>query len=197
MYNPRQTIALTALAVGTLAVLIGGSFIQSSFAIPPVTPTSKTKAVQNGVACDTQNACNLLDDIDCVGSLTTSNYDEMICYLVPDGVATPDYKTGASDSGSSTTQITCPDNVGFESGDVCMSVTFPISDFTPGHWRFVTEFYLNGQLVNTNGQDFGVHSFFVIPESPLGIAALIGSSLAALAGYSYFRSKKGTQIAGL
>src|SRR5215510_2447397 len=185
MYNPRHTIVLAALAVGTLAVLIGGSFIQSSFAIPPVTPTSKTKAVQNGVGCDSQNECNLLDDIDCVGSLTTSDYDKMICYLVPDGVPTPQYKTGATDSGDSTTQVSCPDNVGFTGGDTCMSVTFPISDFTPGDWRFVTEFYKGGVLVDTNGADFGVHTFFVIPESPLGIAALIGSSLAALAGYSY------------
>lgn len=190
MYSIRLA-AISALAMGVLVLLIGGSFAQSGYAVPI---NAQVKAVQNGVGIDTNTQGVLGEDIDCVGGLSTTEFDEMICYLVPDGVATPDYKTGAIADQTANSQISCPTGVGFGASDACMSTTFDDSLFSPGHWRFVAEFYNEGELVDTAGIDYGVHSFFVIPESPLGIAALVGSSLAALAGYSFLRSRKGTQI---
>jgi len=202
MYNSGRTRALTALAAGTLVILLGGSFFQSSFAVPPL-PQGTVRAIQNGNSLDSEdnNQGVLGADIDCVGGITTSaGATSMDCYLVPEGVApgNGDFLTDPSVvKQTTTTTEPCPTGVGFGSGQTCFVTTFDDSLFTPGDWHFVAVWFNGSTQINILGEhNFKVHSFGVIPESPLGIAALVGSSLAALAGYSYFRSKKGTQISG-
>lgn len=50
--------------------------------------------------------------------------------------------------------------------------------------------------VNTDSSDFSSEfgvSFFVIPESPIGVAALMGSSLAAFGGFMFWKRRSNSQ----
>jgi hypothetical protein len=69
------------------------------------------------------------------------------------------------------------------------------STFNPnevGDWTVEADFG-NGQVVRQT-----LHiDFLVIPESPFGIAALVGSSLAALGAFMFLRNRNSTRSAGL
>jgi hypothetical protein len=187
-------IAVFSMAALTFALLTAGSLTQSVFA--PSEPNAKARAIQAGVSLDSETAGTLGVDIDCVGGiLSSANADSIICYLVPEGVPTPNYKTDASVVSQAGASSSCPSDAGFTASDECFSTTFSSALFTPGDWRFVVEFYSNGQLVGLAGIDYRVHTFFVIPESPIGAAALVLSSLAALGGFMYLRSHKHESLA--
>lgn len=70
--------------------------------------------------------------------------------------------------------------------------TFDASLFTqPSYWHFRVEFKdADGRIVDITGNDFRIHSFFVLPESSLGIIALLGSSLGTAGWYAYMRARK-------
>jgi hypothetical protein len=78
-------------------------------------------------------------------------------------------------------------------GNVAREVTVPVNSpaqdvFTPtiaGKWIVEADF-LNGTVLR---EDLDV-SFMVLPESSIGVVALLASSLGALAGYRYMRSRK-------
>lgn len=173
-----------------LAVLLSTGIASNAYAADPV---AKARAIQNGISLDTTTQGVLNENIDCVGGIDSSaTVDSIICYLVPDGVPTPDYATDPSViSQASSDSIACPADAGFNVGDQCFSSTFDSSNFVPGDWRFIVEFYNGAQLVALAGIDYRVHTFFVVPESPIGAAALVGSALAVLGGYSYLR-RRGT-----
>jgi hypothetical protein len=60
--------------------------------------------------------------------------------------------------------------------------------FTPdevGTWTVVADFGNGDEIIRTLHVDF-----MVIPESPIGIIALMGSILAAFGGYAYLRQKR-------
>lgn len=154
----------------------------------------KARAIQNGVSLDDSGSTgDLLNDIACVGGIEAAeNADHTVCYLVPDGIPTPDYATTPIPPQTGTLDA-CPAVGGFGATQECFSTLFDISLFSPGHWRFVIEFY-DGQnnLIDVKGIDFRNHSFFVLPESPVGVAALIVSSLAVLGGFMFLRNRNRT-----
>jgi hypothetical protein len=212
---PIQRIALMAMAIALLTTLVIGSGLQLSYAHhrsghsgggPSVAtllaeeeePNTKVRALQGGNSLSTDPGTEgvLGVDIDCVAGIEgTDSADTVVCYLVPDGIATPDYATSPIPPQSSNVGGACPDGVGFTSGFECFSMTFDESLFENGHWRFVAEFYKNGQLVDIKGSNVWTnHSFMVIPESPIGIAALVMSSLAALGGFMFLRGRKSNSM---
>ena len=68
-------------------------------------------------------------------------------------------------------------------------------NFTPGDWRFVVEFYDSADnLVGLSGIDYRVHTFIVLPESVIGAIALVGTSIAAMGGYMFVKSRKSLTI---
>jgi hypothetical protein len=81
-------------------------------------------------------------------------------------------------------------------GDVAREVTVPVlspvSDtFSPnmaGVWTLMVNFHNREVLTEALTETFNV-GFFVAPESPAGVAALVGSSLAALGGFPVFRRR--------
>jgi len=180
----------TILVVVALAVtpLLAGT----AYAAAP-----KARAIQDGVSLDTVTQGNLIDDIDCVGGIEAAeNTDHTICYLVPEGVPTPDYNTDPSVvSQDGSLLLGCPSVGGFGATQECFGTTFGIGLFTPGDWRFVIEFYnAQDQIIDIEGVDFRNHTFFVVPESPIGVLALVMSSLAVLGGFMFLRSRNRTQM---
>ncbi len=181
----RKTLVIPiglAMAIAMTPLMTGAAYAEAP----------KARAIQDGVSLDTTTGGNLVDDIDCVGGIdTTEDTDHIVCYLVPEGVATPDYATDpsvVSQTGSG--PIACPSVGGFGAGQECFSTTFDIGLLTPSHWRFVIEFYDDqGEIVAIEGIDYRVHSFFVVPESPIGVAALIMSSLAVLGGFMFLKRR--------
>lgn len=156
-------------------------------------PNTKVRAMQAGSSLDESNPGVLGVDIDCVAGIEGSGTADMVkCYFVPDGISTPDYASSPIPPQTSTTEESCPNGVGFTGSYVCFSTTFDISPFSEGRWRFVAVYYNNGQIVDLKGSnEWTNHSFFVLPESAVGIMApLVGSSLAALGGYSFLRNTK-------
>ncbi|GEM_PF-1470607 len=185
-----RTVFMTFVALALIAtplVLAGNAY---------AAPNTKVRAIQNGVSLDESVEGNLVNDVDCVAGIEGSGTaDEVKCYLVPDGIATPDYATTPIPPQTSTTEDTCPTGVGFTGGYKCFTTTFDSSNFSNGHWRFVAEYYLNGQLVDIKGSNVWTnHSFFVLPESPIGILALVASSLAALGGFMFLKRRNAGQL---
>jgi hypothetical protein len=196
-FDKREANKILLVVTALTLLALGPAIMQSSFAAPD--PNAKARAIQGGDSLDTSpgNEGIAGTPIDCVGGIETSaNADSMKCYLVPEGVSTPNYQTGAVAVQESSVSTTCPTGAGFTSGMECFSTTFDGGYFTgseddPTHYRFVIEFYKNGQIVDIAGSNnFAVHSFLVIPESAIGAIALVGSSFAALAGYVFLRSRK-------
>lgn len=189
MYIDRKHVGLMLVAAAlVLAPIIAGN--------ASAAPNTKVRAIQNGVSLDENNQGSLGFDIDCVAGIEGSGTaDEVKCYLVPDGIPTPSYATTPIPPQTSTTEGSCPSGVGFTSGYVCFSTTFDSSLFTQGHWRFVAEYYNNGQLVDIKGSNTWTnHSFFVLPESPIGILALVVSSLVVLGGFMVLRGRTRARI---
>ena len=158
---------------------------------------AKARAIQNGESLNTENEGVVGSDVDCVGGIDKSgdaSYTK--CYFLADGTPTPQYNTQnvAVKQGSASS---CPSGVGIGRGDECFTTTFDASYFiTPGHYRFVVEFYNGaGRLIDLVGIDYKVHSFLVIPESGVGAIALVTSSLGAMGGYYFYRSHKNPILA--
>lgn len=155
-------------------------------------PLAKVRAFQDGKSLDENNEGIAPGaDIDCVAGIEgLHSADKVICYLVPEGIPTPSYKTTPIPPITTTDSESCPDDAGFKSDMICFTAKFDNNLFENGHYRFVAEFYKDGELVGIKGADFYAnHSFFVVPESPVGSAALVGSSLAGLGGYFFFRGR--------
>ncbi|MGH9992141.1 MAG: hypothetical protein ACREBU_11580 [Nitrososphaera sp.] len=187
--NKKYTLALlVAMALAVTPLMAGMAYAEAP----------KARAIQDGVSLDESTPGNLIDDIDCVGGIETSEDTAYtICYLVPDGVPTPDYDTDPSVvSQTGTPLLSCPLVGGFGATQECFSTTFGIGLFSPiGHWRFVIEFYdEDDELIAIEGIDLRVHSFFVLPESPIGVAALVMSSLAVLGGFMFLRRRNHSQL---
>jgi hypothetical protein len=176
-----------AVAIAMTPLMTGAAYAEAP----------KARAIQAGVSLDTTTQGNLVDDIDCVGGIEASqNTDHIICYLVPDGVPTPDYNTDPSVLSQQGSAIgSCPSVGGFGATQECFSTTYDIGLFVPGDWRFVIEFYnAQNEIVAIEGADYRVHTFFVLPESPIGVAALVVSSLAVLGGFMFLRSRKSATL---
>ena len=89
-------------------------------------------------------------------------------------------------------KVTCPDGVGFDpSSQTCFVAGFvgiPIDE--QGDWHFIAEFYnAQDELIADGDETFTASSFFILPESSIGVAALIASSLAALGGFLFLKRR--------
>ena len=179
----KKYIGIMALA---LAITVAPVLAQSAFAADANT---KVRAFQNGALADPGQ---ILTDTECVGGI---DKDEgatyMICYLIPPGVSNNDNSNAIAQLTSST-EITCPDGVGFNvANQDCYEVTFAAALFdVQGDYHFHAEFYnADDELISDGRQTFANNSFFVLPESPIGVAALVISSLAVLGGFMFLRSR--------
>jgi hypothetical protein len=115
----------------------------------------------------------------------------MSCYLVPPSAPSVD-KTFSLAGSTTPVQITCPDGVGFDpSSQICFAANFvgnPIDE--QGDWHFIAEFYdAQDELIADGNETFTASSFFILPESTVGVTALIASSLAALEGFLFLKSR--------
>ncbi|MGI0024816.1 MAG: hypothetical protein ACREA4_06675, partial [Nitrososphaera sp.] len=161
---------------------------------------TKVRAFQNDVLVDSGSPGQIGTDTECVGGIDNDEGAlSMVCYLIPPGVSNND-NSNAIAQFTSNTIITCPSDVGFDVSDQdCFEVTFPGALFDQqGDWHFHAEFYdaLNGggTLISDGKQTFANNSFFVLPESPIGVAALVMSSLAVLGGFMFLRRRNHSQL---
>ena len=191
MIANKKQLGILAIA---LAITVAPVLVQSAFAAGANT---KVRAFQNGSIVDSGNPGQINTDTDCVGGI---DKDEgatyMICHLIPPGVSNNDNSNQIAQLTSSV-EIACPSNVGFNvANQDCYSVTFPAALFDKnGDWHFHAEFYnADNQLIQDGKQDFANNSFFVLPESPIGVAALVMSSLAVLGGFMFLKSRKHSDL---
>ncbi|MCS6767498.1 MAG: hypothetical protein RMJ59_01170 [Candidatus Nitrosocaldus sp.] len=155
---------------------------------------AKVRAIQSGNSLDMTNP-GVLRGLWCVGGIDgDSNANDIHCYLLPDGVPTPQYKTHPAvikRDGDSSNIASCPTGAGFQASDICLWVLFPASDFpTAGHYRFVAEFTKDGNIIDLAGVDFRNHSFMVVPEFLFGSIGIVGSLLGTL----YLYRKRGERV---
>ena len=191
MTPSKKHIGIMAIVV---AVTIAPVFAQSALAT--TTTNTKVRAFQNGLQIEASNPGLINTDTDCVGGIDSVGSTHMICYLIPPGVSNSDNSNAIAQLQTGD-EITCPDGVGFDAGQVCYEVTFGAALFdVQGDWHFHAEFYnsaddvlTEGELIADGNQTFQNHSFFVLPESPIGVAALIVSSLAVLGGFMFLRRR--------
>jgi hypothetical protein len=191
MTNVRK-ISVMFMVLATVTIMAVGSS-QVSFAAGENT---KVRAFQGGLQISEEDSGNIGVDTDCVGGIESADVVKMICYLIPPGVSNDD-NSNAIATLESSTSIACPADVGFSGDHTCFSVTFAGALFdegtvdNPADWHFHAEFYNAADEIIADGrQEFQNLSFLVIPESPIGIAALLLSSLAALGGFMYLRGRK-------
>ncbi|MGH9879588.1 MAG: hypothetical protein ACRD5H_18320, partial [Nitrososphaerales archaeon] len=149
------------------------------------------------VLIDSGNPGQINTDTDCVGGIDNDEgATYMICYLIPPGVSNNDNSNSIAQL-TATTEETCPTGAGFDVSDQdCYTATFPAALFDQqGDWHFHAEFYnAADELIADGQQTFANNSFFVLPESPIGVAALIASSLAVLGGFMFLRSRNHSNL---
>lgn len=156
---------------------------------------AKVVAFQNGNLIDIDAGVDGApgSDIDCVGAIDIdANADLMKCYLLSDdSIWASEYSTDPSVVMQEGSPIACAVDAGFEENKECFSITFDGNRFEEqGRYRFVAEFYDGNTLLGIAGQDYRLHSFFILPESAVGAIAMVGTSFAALGGFLFLRSRK-------
>jgi hypothetical protein len=194
---------LSAFVIAAVLVIgvVGVAMTEKVYAAKPDDgpgggPNAKVRAIQDGksLGMDPGEEGMLGEDIWCVGGIDAeSEANDIHCYLLPDGVPTPDYNTHPDVikiDGDASNIADCPDGAGFQPTDICFWVLFSADHFpTAGHYRFVAEFTKDGDIIDLAGTDWRNHSFMVIPEFILGSIGIVGSTLATLYIYKS-KSKK-------
>jgi hypothetical protein len=202
MMTRLNLIAVMIAAVLAIGV-VGVAMTEEVYAKAP--PNAKVRAIQNGNVLGTEpgEEGTIGQNIDCVGGVRTADANDFHCFLVPDdiGIGTIDWADPNTISNppdgvkvlSTTTPMSCDDLPGgLDEETTCFMVTFPASDFTPGHWHFIGVFTLDNDIIDIAGEkDFRVNSFMVVPELIIGSIGLVGSTLGTLYIYkSKSKSKK-------
>jgi len=189
MMKTNKDMAMAFAIVGVSFVIVAGTVLaqQSTYAAEPI--KAQLRALQDGNAIDADAGVDGIPnlDVDCVGGINpVSNADSTKCYLLSDeSIWAVEYSTDPSVVVEDGSAVACPAEGDFAGGVNCFSATFDASNFAgQGDHRFVAEFYDGDTLVGIARQDYRLHSFFVLPESAIGAVALVGSSLAAFAGYT-------------
>ncbi len=104
--------------------------------------------------------------------------------------STVDCGAATSNTSAATLQITVTDPLGGTNtqtfGSTTGTVSFPADKV--GVWKVEADWFGSGKLVQKEIINLQV-SFLVLPESPIGTAALIGSSLAAFGGFMALRHR--------
>lgn len=195
--NTNKDMAMAFAILGVSFVIVAGTVLaqQSTYAAEPI--KAQLRALQDGNAIDADAGVDGIPntDVDCVGGIRADvNADSMKCYLLSDEeIFAVEYSTDPSVVVEDGSAVECPTEGDFAGGVNCFSATFDASNFAgQGDHRFVAEFYDGDTLVGLARQDYRLHSFFVLPESAVGAVALVGSSLAAFAGYSILSKRNAT-----
>jgi hypothetical protein len=192
MTSTKKHIGIMAIVI---AVTIAPVFAQSAFAAQANT---KVRAFQNDLHIDGSNPGQINTDTDCVGGIDSDEgATYMICYLVPPGVSNNDNSNAIAQITQPTEETECPADVGFNvAQQTCYRAEFAGALFDQqGDWHFHAEFYnAQDQLISDGRQTFANNSFFVLPESPIGVAALVVSSLAVLGGFMFLRGRSHSNL---
>jgi len=141
--------------------------------------------------------------VDCVGLTDIAEVASIECKLFDDTNCPkgPDVPCAVGTDASATSPPTFGDvpggcGAGCEEYRVTFDPVAAGADLTPQKELHFTITFLNsdGEPIAVQGKDVRTHSFLVIPESPIGIAALVMSSLAALGGFMFLRSRKSMSL---
>jgi hypothetical protein len=135
--------------------------------------------------------CVGLTDIADVAQIECELYDDVNCPVGP-GIpcATGTDNTATSPPTFSPVPGDC--DAGCEEYRVTFDPVAAGADTTPEnelHFKILFK-DAEGELIDVQGKDTRIHSFLVIPESPIGIAALVMSALAALGGFMFLKGRK-------
>ena len=159
---------------------------------------TKVRAFQNDLQIDSVNPGQINTDTDCVGGIDSiAGATYMICYLIPPGVSNNDNSNAIAQITQPIEETECPADVGFNVAEqTCYRAEFAGALFDQqGDWHFHAEFYnAQDQLISDGRQTFANNSFFVLPESPIGVAALVVSSLAVLGGFMFLRGRSHSNL---
>jgi hypothetical protein len=199
MMTRLNLIAVMIAAVLAIGV-VGVAMTEEAYAKAP--PNAKVRAIQNGnvLGTDPGEEGTIGQDIDCVGGVGTADANDFHCFLVPDNIGIGNINWADTNTInnppagvkvlSTTTPMSCAGLPGgLHTETTCFKVTFPASDFTPGHWHFIGVFTKDGNIINLAGNNYRVNSFMVVPELIIGSIGLVGSTLGTLYIYKS-KSKK-------
>jgi hypothetical protein len=137
--------------------------------------------------------CVGLTDIAEVASIECKLFDDVNCPVGPDVAC--DIGTDASATSPPTfTPVPGSCGAGCEEYRVTFDPVAAGADTTPENELHFKITFLNsdGQPIAVQGKDVRVHSFLVIPESPIGMVAIVGAALAGLGGFYLLRGRHST-----
>jgi len=185
-----KKIALLVIGIGALAFLISSSAFQSSYAAGGE-PKTWLRVDNDG---DGDDGDILVGDTVTAYLLTTYSGPGIVTFRA---FHAPDCSNGSGipcetqvDNDGSTAPTYAGDIPG--ACDPCFEymVTFSADAFAFGEDHVDATITNGDDTIGGNAKGFTEHSFGVIPESPIGIAALVMSALAALGGFMFLRGKK-------
>ena len=134
--------------------------------------------------------CVGITDIAEVASIECKLFDDVNCPLGPDVAC--DVGTDASATSPPTfTPVPGSCGAGCEEYRVTFDPVAAGADVTPDNELHFKITFLNsdGQPIEVQGKDVRIHSFLVIPESPIGMVAIVGAALAGLGGFYLLRGR--------
>jgi hypothetical protein len=171
-------LGLSLLSLGvtnSFAVPVGNTYARAD--PEPYTPPGNVDCVGlTDIADVAQIECQLYDDVNCtVGSGSP-------CATDTDNIATsPPLYSDVPGECDPCNEYRVSFNPVAEGAD-----TTPENEL---HFKILFK-DASGELIDVNGKDIRVHSFLVVPESPIGAAALILSTLAALGAFMFLKGRK-------
>jgi len=170
---------LSIAATKSYAVPVGNSFARAD--PEPYTPPGTVDCVG-------------LTDIAEVASIECKLFDDTNCPKGPDVPC--DVGTDSSSTAPTFTPVPGSCGAGCKEYRVTFDPVTAGADLTidPKHELHFTITFLNidGQPIAVQGQDVKTHSFLVIPESPIGMVAIVGAALAGLGGFYLLRGRHST-----
>ena len=183
-YRSLTLRSLTVTAVLVVAML--GMTIPNSFALDgntfarvetePYTPPGTLDGIG-------------LTDIAEVASVKIELYDDVNC---PVGPGVPcDEGTDSTPTSPPTGDVPGSCGAGCEEYRVTFDPVTAGADTTPGNELHIKVYFYDasGALIDDQGKDIRIHSFLVIPESPIGMLALVGAALAGLGGFYLLKGR--------
>jgi len=192
--NVGQRIALLAIGIGALAFLVSSGALQSGYAAGGE-PKTWLRVDNDG---DGDDSDILVGDAVTAYLLTTYNGPGIVTFR---GFHAPDCSNGGGipcETVVDNDGATAPTYAGDIPGacDPCFEykVTFSPNTFVFGDDHIDATITNGDTVIGGNANGFTEHSFSVIPESPIGIAALVMSAFAALGGFMFLRSRKSLSL---
>jgi len=177
-----------------LVVTMLSMTISSSYAAGGTWVRSDPESFTPGGTVD----CVALTDIAEVDHIECKLFDDVNCPVGPDVECAID----SDNSATAPTFVDVPGACGNAGTCEEYRVTFdPVAegaDVTNDgehELHFKVLFYnANDELISEESQAVQIHSFLVIPESPIGMFAIVGAALAGLGGFYLLRGRNATSI---